>query len=109
LSKPVSASGATVPLARRLLDFSIVIAKCHIEADMRQSKTLTDQSLKLTQKLSAFIAELHGFVQLMDADIQIEEERSKSFDLSSATYPILARQLRLRRQNLIATILLLKG
>jgi hypothetical protein len=91
------------------LNLSITVAKCHNEADMRQFETFTEQSLNPTLRLSGFIAELRGSVQSIDAVIQVEEERSNAFHLSSATHSSLARQLRLRRQNLIATISLLEG
>jgi hypothetical protein len=76
---------------------------------MRQSETSTEHNLNPTLRLSVFVVELRRIVQLIDADIQVEEERSNIFDVSNATYPILARQLRLRRQNLMATISLLEG
>jgi hypothetical protein len=46
---------------------------------------------------------------LIDADIQTEEERVNAFDHSSPTYPVMARHLRVRRDNLLATISLLEA
>jgi hypothetical protein len=81
----------------------------HIEAKMYRSQTLTKGSPNSTLQLGIFVAELHRFVQLIEADIQHEEERSRVFDVSNATYSVRARQLRNRRDNLIATISLLDG
>jgi hypothetical protein len=81
----------------------------HIEAKMYRSETLAEMSANSTLQLGIFIAELHRFVQSIEADIQFEEERSRVFDVSSATYSVQARQLRNRRDNLIATISLLGG
>ena len=68
-----------------------------------------ERSPKSTLQLGIFIAELHRFVQLIEADIQLEEERSRVHHVSDATYSFRARQLRGRRDNLIATISLLEG
>ena len=58
--------------------------------------------------LSLLFAELQRSVGLIEADIRAEEERANAFDRSSATYPALARHLRDRRDNLLATISLLR-
>jgi hypothetical protein len=76
---------------------------------MYRFDTLTKEGTNSTSQLGIFIAELHRFVQLIEADIELEEERSRVFDVSNASYSIQARQLRSRRDNLIATILLLEG
>jgi hypothetical protein len=54
------------------------------------------------------IGELDRSVQLLDADIAIEEERARIFDRSDAAYPILARSLAARRDNLMDTVAALK-
>jgi hypothetical protein len=41
---------------------------------------------------------------VLDCDVQTEEERSRIFDRSNARYPMLARTLAARRDNLKATI-----
>ena len=66
------------------------------------------QSLSPALQLGILIADLHRHVQLIEADIRAEEEHSNVFDYSSAMYPVLARQLRLRRDNLLATISVLE-
>jgi hypothetical protein len=75
---------------------------------MYQSETFTRQRPSPALHLGIIIAELHRRVQLMEAEIQAQEGRSKVFDRSSATYPTLARELRERRNNLIATISVLE-
>ena len=52
------------------------------------------------------IGELDRSVQLLDADIAIEEERAGIFDRSDAAYP--ARSLAARRDNLMDTVAALK-
>jgi hypothetical protein len=49
---------------------------------MDRSETLAEKSAKSTLQLGTFIAELHRFVQLIEANIQLEQERSRVFDLS---------------------------
>jgi 2C-methyl-D-erythritol 2,4-cyclodiphosphate synthase len=50
------------------------------------------------------IAELDRSVQLLNCDITTEEERARISDRSHAAYPILARMLTARRDNLRETI-----
>jgi hypothetical protein len=70
---------------------------------MYRSVTFAEMSANSTLQLGIFVAELHRFVQSIEAVIQFEEERSRVFNVSSATYSVQARQLRNRRDNLIAT------
>ena len=51
--------------------------------------------------------ETSGRVQLLDAHIQDEEKRTGISNVSNTAYPILARNLRTRRDNLLATITML--
>ena len=60
-------------------------------------------------KLQALIGDLRWRVQLLDADIQNEEKRMGISDPSNSAYPILARNLRTRRGNLLATITMLES
>jgi hypothetical protein len=52
----------------------------------------------------ALISNLDRHVELLDQDIAVEEERAQVFDRSHPAYPILARTLTARRDNLSATI-----
>ena len=50
------------------------------------------------------IVDLDRTVQILDCDVAAEEERARVFDLSDSAYPILARTLAARRDNLRDTI-----
>jgi hypothetical protein len=54
------------------------------------------------------VGELDCSIQLLNADIVAEELRVTIFDRSDAAYPILARRLAARRDNLLDTIEALK-
>ena len=60
-------------------------------------------------KLHALISDLRWRVQLLDSDIQDEEKRTGISNVSNTAYPILARSLRTRRGNLLATITTLES
>jgi hypothetical protein len=48
--------------------------------------------------------DLNRTIRLLDCDIATEEERARVFDRSDAIYPILARTLATRRDNLKVTV-----
>jgi hypothetical protein len=50
------------------------------------------------------IADINRVVQILDSDIAAEEEQASVFDRSRVDYPILARTLAARRDNLLGTI-----
>ena len=54
------------------------------------------------------IADIGRVVQILDSDIAAEEEQARVFDRSRIDYPILARTLATRRDNLLGTIAALK-
>jgi hypothetical protein len=64
---------------------------------------------RTAMKLQALIGDLRWRVQLLDRDIQDEEKRTGISDPSNSAYPILARNLRTRRGNLLATITMLES
>ncbi|WP_431206318.1 hypothetical protein ACQ86E_16810 [Bradyrhizobium betae] len=55
-------------------------------------------------QLNALIADLWWRVRLMNTDILEEEARAGVFDVREPTYPLLALNLRSRRDNLVSTI-----
>ncbi|MGL3111673.1 hypothetical protein [Bradyrhizobium sp. BR 1432] len=55
-------------------------------------------------RLSALIADLWWRVQLMNSDILEEEAKAGVFDEKDPSYPLLAMNLRARRENLVSTI-----
>jgi hypothetical protein len=59
-------------------------------------------------RLDALIADLWWRVRLMNTEILEEEARAGVFDALQPTYPLLARNLRTRRDNLVSTIAVLE-
>jgi hypothetical protein len=55
-------------------------------------------------KIRKMIGDLARSVQLLNCDIASEEERTRISDRSDAAYPILARMLATRRDNLKDTV-----
>jgi len=55
-------------------------------------------------RLDGLIADLWWRVRLLNTDILEEEARTGVFDAQQPTYPVLAANLRARRDNLVATI-----
>ena len=55
-------------------------------------------------RLDALIADLWWRVRLLNTDILEEEAKAGVFDPLAPTYPLLALNLRARRDNLVATI-----
>ena len=50
------------------------------------------------------IADINRVVQILEGDIAAEEEQARIFDRSRTEYPMLARTLGARRDNLMGTI-----
>jgi septation ring formation regulator EzrA len=67
----------------------------HFEHGNRSREALQTRSL---------IADIDRVVQIIDSDIAAEEENASVFDKSQAEYPMLARTLAARRDNLRGTI-----
>ena len=55
-------------------------------------------------QIATLIESLSRSVELLTVDIEHEEARAGVRDLSDPTYPVLARSLRTRRDNIRATI-----
>jgi hypothetical protein len=64
----------------------------------------SDVALRETVQISTMISDLDRCVRLLDCDIAAEEEHARISDRSDAAYPILARTLEARRDNLRDTI-----
>lgn len=62
-----------------------------------------------TATIGAMIADMQRVVQVLDSDVSTEEELSRIRDRSDARYPIIARQLAARRDNLKVTIAALEA
>ena len=55
-------------------------------------------------RLDGLIADLWWRVRLLNSDILEEEAKAGVFDAAEPTYPLLAANLRARRDNLVSTI-----
>jgi hypothetical protein len=67
----------------------------HFDYGSRSREALRARSL---------IADIDRVVQILDSDIAAEEEKAGVFNRSQAEYPMLARTLAARRDNLKGTI-----
>lgn len=56
----------------------------------------------------SLISDIDRVVQILNSDIAAEEEQARVFDPSQARYPMLARKLAARRDNLRGTIAVLE-
>jgi len=64
----------------------------------------SENPLREVARISALISDLDRVVRILDCDIATEEERARVSDRFDAAYPILARMLTARRDNLNDTI-----
>jgi hypothetical protein len=70
----------------------------------RHFERASDVALREAARISALISDLDRVVRILDCDIDNEEERARVSDPFDAAYPILARTLAARRDNLKDTI-----
>ena len=70
----------------------------------RDFNMVSNIGLTEAARISALISDLDRTVRLIDADTAHEEKAAGRFDLSDGAYPIVARILRVRRDNLAKTI-----
>jgi hypothetical protein len=70
----------------------------------RHFEMANDVALREAAQISTMISDLDRLVCLLDCDIATEEERARISDRSNSAYPILARTLAARRDNLRDTI-----
>jgi hypothetical protein len=63
---------------------------------------------RTARALTELISDLRRTVRYLAFDIEVEETRAGLFDVQSPEYPVLARGLRARRDNLLATIAILE-
>jgi hypothetical protein len=66
-------------------------------------------SLGEVAQINTLIANLTRSVEFLNFDIDAEEERARVRDVFNPAYPILARHLRARRDNLNDTIAALRA
>lgn len=75
----------------------------------RHYEHINQTAVREEATIVAIVATMHRTVQLLDCDVRSEEERSRVCDLSDVNYPILARTLAARRDNMKATISVLEA
>ena len=61
-------------------------------------------ALREAAVIRTMMDDLNRTVRLLECDVATEEERARIFDRSNSAYPILARTLAARRDNLRDTI-----
>lgn len=57
-----------------------------------------------TRVITAMMDDLRRTVEILDCDVATEEARARVFDNANPHYPILARHLAVRRDNLKQTV-----
>jgi hypothetical protein len=67
-----------------------------------------ETALREVSTIRTMVDDLNRTIQLLNVDITAEEECARVFDRSHANYPILARRLATRRDNLKDTIIVLE-
>jgi hypothetical protein len=73
-------------------------------ARLHRSETAHETALRQAAVIQDLIGDMERTVQILNIDISTEEERAGVFDRSEPAYPILARTLTVRRNNLNVTI-----
>jgi hypothetical protein len=73
-------------------------------AKLHRSGTAQETALRQAAVIRGMMHDLRRTIQFLDIDISAEEERVRVFDRSDPAYPILARTLTARRDNLIVTV-----
>jgi hypothetical protein len=63
-----------------------------------------DAAARGAVQISKMISDLDRLVRILDCEIAAEEQRAHVFDRSDDAYPVLARMLAARRDNLMDTI-----
>jgi hypothetical protein len=63
-----------------------------------------DAASREAVRIGKMINDLDRLVRIIDCDIATEEQRTRVFNRSDAAYPLLARTLAARRDNLMDTI-----
>jgi hypothetical protein len=77
-------------------------------AKLHHSGIAQETELKQAALIERMTDDLNRTVQILNIHISTEEERVRIFDRSDPAYPVLARTLIARRDNLLVTIAALK-
>jgi len=73
-------------------------------AKLHHSGIAQETVLRQTEVIQRMMGDLERTVQILSIHISTEEERVRIFDRSEPAYPILARTLIARRDNLVVTL-----
>ena len=73
-------------------------------ANQYRPETLRGMAATNKLQIATLIGDLWRSVEVLTADIEHEEMRSGARNLADPNYPVLARSLRARRENIGATI-----
>jgi len=76
----------------------------HWSMEMKHGRIGNESELREAAQIRTLISDLDRIVQMLNCDIATEEERARISDRSDVTYPLLARTLAARRDNLRDTI-----
>jgi hypothetical protein len=91
----------------RLADHRSSCAKAeHRSTQMKHQRHFDagDAAAREAVQISKMISDLDRLVRILDCEIAAEEQRAHVFDRSDDAYPVLARMLAARRDNLMDTI-----
>jgi hypothetical protein len=77
-------------------------------SELRRTVRDLEAEIEVLEQMTAQMSELRRRVCDFEIEIEAEKARAHIFDVQIAAYPILARNLRARRDNLLATISLLE-
>ena len=73
-------------------------------AKLHHSGIAQETVLRQAEVIQRMMGDLERTVQILSIHISTEEERVRIFDRSEPAYPILARTLIARRDNLVVTL-----
>ena len=73
------------------------------------SETLRGTAAMNRLQIATLLGNLSRSMEILTADIEHEEARAGVSDASDPGYPVLARSLRVRRGNIMATIAMLEN
>jgi hypothetical protein len=111
VARPLTAMG--VETRHHACSMDVKTERCRSDcARMNKARTTMKHlqtSLREMAQINTLIINLTRSVELLNFDIDAVEEHALVRDVSEPAYPILARHLRIRRENLTETITALRA
>jgi hypothetical protein len=74
-----------------------------------QFETADNSASQALWQLTVLISELRRKIHNFENSIEAEEDRAQVFEPANANYPVLARDFKARRDNLLVTIAMLEN